>query len=315
MTTCQAVIEALDSFMPFDCVARKDNSGLLVGEPSASVDNVLFAVDLTEAVIEEAIRRQCQMIVTHHPIMGKGIRQVTPGSYEGRAVMTLIRHGIAFVVCHNNLDFLPGGTADTLMKAVGAPVSRPLYDGYGFLATTPEESHALSIPVPDKPGLPPGTLAMFGTVGELAEPCTLAELLRRLHGVVTGPVNVVGTDDRRIRSVAVQVGAGGRADIDQARSRGADLLITGDVRHDDRLYASEAGLALLDFCHYEVELPGIVSLAGKLQSALDQARLAVRIMLSEAPAPVRHLRMPDRLDPTRFALRTPIRQPVTNLHE
>ncbi|WP_020617986.1 Nif3-like dinuclear metal center hexameric protein [Paenibacillus daejeonensis] len=302
MTTCKSVIEILDSFMPFECVAKKDNSGLLVGEEDLSVDKVLLAVDLTEAVIQEAIDRQCQMVVTHHHLMNKGIRRVTADTYEGRAVMALLRHNIAFVVCHNNLDFLPGGTADTLMKAAGAPVSRPLYEGYGFLATTTEEANARSIPVPDRPGLPPGTLAMFGTVGELTNPCSLSELLQRLHGIVTGPVNVVGADNRRIHSIAVQVGAGGRADIDQAVARGADLLITGDVRHDDRLYAAEVGLALLDFCHYEVELPGIISLAEHLKQALNEAALPVQVLLSEAPAPVRHLRMPDTLDWTRLRL-------------
>lgn len=300
MATCKSVLATLDSFMPFDCVAKKDNSGLLIGDETANVDKVLFAVDLTEAVIEEAVRLQCQMIVTHHHIMGKGIKRVTSASFEGRAIAALLRHGIAFVVCHNNLDFLPGGTADTLMKAVGAPQSRPLYEGFGFLATTPAESAAATIPVPDRAGLPPGTQAMFGTVGELSEPCTLSEVIERLHGIVTGPVNVVGEDERLIRSVAVQVGAGGRADIDQALARGAELLITGDVRHDDRLYAAEVGLALLDFCHYEVELPGIISLAGMLKRALADAQLPVEVVLSQAVAPVRHLRMPDELDLSRF---------------
>lgn len=295
-------MQALNTIMPFACVAKKDNSGLLVGDPAAPVSRILMAVDVTEAVIDEAIARDCRLIITHHPIMGKGIRQVTPNTFEGRAVATLLKHQIALITCHNNLDFLPGGTADTLMRAVGAATSRPLYEGYAFLATTPAETNATFIPVPREEGVDPNMEAGFGRVGKLADPCSLAELLQRLEGVVTGPVNVVGADSDRIAAVAVQVGAGGRADIDRARQCGADLLITGDVRHDDRLYAAEIGMCLLDFCHYEVELPGILSLAKLLKDVLARTESQVEVLLSEAPAPVRHLRMPDQLDWSKFGL-------------
>ncbi|MEK5032139.1 Nif3-like dinuclear metal center hexameric protein [Paenibacillus sp. FSL R7-0302] len=302
MATCEQVMSVLNTIVPFACVAARDNSGLIVGEPSLNVDTVLMAVDLTEAVIEEAVNLNCGMIVTHHHIMGKGVKRITPDTFEGRAVRRLTQNNIAFVVCHNNLDFLTHGTADTLMRAAGAAESRALYEGYAFLATTPAEVNAASIPVPKGEGIDPDLEAGFGRVGKLAVPCTLIELIKRLEGTVTGPVNVVGADDRLIRSVAVQVGAGERSDLDQAKRMGADLLISGDVRHDNRLYAAEIGICLLDFCHYEVELPGILSLMSRLKQGLDRGGYEVQVKLSQAEAPVRHMVMPDRINMESFGL-------------
>lgn len=302
MSTCGEIMSVLDTVVPFACVAKKDNSGLVIGDPDFPVRSVLMAVDLTDAVLDEAIRLGCGMIVTHHDIMGKGIRTVTPDTFAGRAIARLLHYRIAFCVCHNNLDFLTGGTADTLMRAAGAAGSRPLYEGYAFLATTPAESNAAAIPIPEIEGIDPDLEAGFGRVGELSSPCTLAELIGRLEGVVTGPLHVVGDDNRLIRAVAVQVGAGERSDLDRAKLLGADVLITGDVRHDNRLYAAEIGMCLLDFAHYEVELPGIISLSDRLKRALVLRGLEVDVLLSQAKQPVRHLNMPDgiRLDKFRF---------------
>ncbi|WP_219213147.1 Nif3-like dinuclear metal center hexameric protein [Paenibacillus sp. S150] len=302
MAACEQVMNVLNTIVPFACVAARDNSGLVVGDPAVNVDAVLMAVDLTEAVIEEAIRLGCGMIVTHHHIMGKGVKRITPDTFEGRAVSALTRNNIALVVCHNNLDFLTHGTADTLMRAAGAASSRPLYEGYAFLATTPAEVNAASIPVPEGEGIDPDLEAGFGRVGPLSVPCTLIELIKRLEGTVTGPVNVVGADDRFIQTIAVQVGAGERSDLDRAKLCGAELLISGDVRHDNRLYAAEIGMCLLDFCHYEVELPGILSLMSRLKQALDQGGYNVQVILSRAEAPVRHMVMPGTPDLDKYGL-------------
>ena len=302
MVTVHKIMELLDHIVPFDCVSKKDNSGLLVGSASYEVKKVLFAVDLTETVIAEAVEKECQMIVTHHHMMAKGIKTVTPDTYEGRAVFALLEHRIAFVACHNNLDFLTGGTADSLMTAIGISESRPLYEGFAFLATTPFETNATAIPVPQRSGVHPGLRAGFGCVGDLDEPCTLKEIIRRLEGVVTGPLNIVGRDDQLINRVSCQVGAGEQSDIDRSKALGVDLLISGDVRHDNRLYADRVGMCLLDFCHYEVELPGVLTLAAGLKAEIAQDGCNVEILISDASQPVRHTCMSSSLDLSRFGL-------------
>jgi len=302
MVSVKNIIELLDCIVPFDCVAKKDNSGLLVGSNSYEVTKVLFAVDLTELVIDEAIEKGCQMIVTHHHMMGKGIKTVTPSTYEGRAIGTLLEHKIAFVACHNNLDFLTDGTAHTLMTSIGILETRPLYEGFAFLATTPQEINATSITVPKRPGIRNDLRAGFGMVGDLDSYCTLIDIIHRLEGIVTGPVNVVGSDEHLIKRVSCQVGAGEQSDIDRSKELGVDLFISGDVRHDNRLYAKRVGMCLLDFCHYEVELPGILALASKLKEEIKKSNINVEILISDSPQPVRHLTMATPLDLSKFRL-------------
>ena len=302
MATCQHILNLLDRFLPFQCVAAKDNTGLLIGDPAWPVTHILVAVDLTEAVIAEAITQECDMILTHHHIMGKGIKRVTPQTFEGRAILSLIQHHISFCACHNNLDFLNGGTADALMLAAGCQNSIPLYNGYAALATTPQETLATSIPVPQGEHTVSGLTAGFGRIGDLAEPCTLRQLIQRLQKVLTGPVHIVGEDTRMIRKAACQVGAGKHADMDRTKALGADVLITGDVCHDDRLYAAELGICLLDFCHHEAELPGVLMMAKNLRDALEQDGCGVSIHLSQAAAPVRHETMSPELDLSWFGL-------------
>ena len=300
MTTCQHIMDLLDCFLPFDCVSAKDNAGLIVGDSSWPCRRILAAVDLTEAVIEEAVQKDCQMILTHHHIMGKGVKKINPSSFEGRAVMKLVEHKICFVACHNNLDFLNEGTADALLLAAGCSESGPMYDGYAALATTPAETMADHIPVPDRPNIVPGLVAGFGRVGDLDVPCTFRELINRFRGGVTGPVNIVGSDDRMIYRATCQVGWGKHADIARTKAIGADVLITGDVCHDDRLYAAEIGVCLLDFCHHEAEKPGVLMMADNLQQFIQKDGCGVEILISDAPQPVRHEVMPDPFDLSRY---------------
>ena len=302
MVTCGEIMDLLDCFLPFDCIAAKDNTGLIVGDPTWPVDKILTAVDLTQEVIDEAIRENCQMILTHHYIMGKDTKKINPSTFEGRAVIQMIQHQISFCACHNNLDFLNEGTADALMLTVGCKNSKPMYQGYAHLATTNAETQAKEIPVPQRPNVVPGLLAGFGRVGELEQPCTLREIIDRLQGVVVGPVNIVGEDERIIRTVACQVGWGKTVDMARAKAIGADVLITGDVCHDDRLYAANLGICLLDFCHYEAELPGVLMMSKKLMDALQEHDCDVQVKVSQAEAPVRHAVMRSEVDYSRFKL-------------
>ena len=296
MVTCQYIMNLLDSFLPFLCVAAKDNTGLLIGDPAWPVTRILAAVDLTESVITEAIENKCDMILTHHHIMGKGVKSITTKTFEGRAVMELLQHKITLCACHNNLDFLNGGTADTLMTAAGCAESRPLYDGYAALATTPKELSATFIPVPAQKNMVSYLTAGFGRIGTLTEPCTLRRLIERLQTILTGPVNIVGDDDRIVKIVTCQVGAGKHADMARTKELGADVIITGDVCHDDRLYAAELGICLLDFCHYEAELPGVLMMVKNLKEALRKEECKVEVRISQAKAPVRHEVMTNKID-------------------
>ena len=87
-----------------------DNVGLLTGDDESEVKHVFLALDLTEAVLDEAIRADADMIVTHHPMIFSGIKKINNHSFTGRKIISLVRHGISYYAMHTNYDIL--GMAD-----------------------------------------------------------------------------------------------------------------------------------------------------------------------------------------------------------
>ena len=94
----------LESIAPPQYQEGYDNAGLIVGDPNAIVQGVLFCLDSTEAIVAEAIDKQCNVIVAHHPIVFRGLKRLTGRNYVERVVIQAIRHGIAIYAIHTNLD-------------------------------------------------------------------------------------------------------------------------------------------------------------------------------------------------------------------
>ncbi|UBM57170.1 Nif3-like dinuclear metal center hexameric protein [Marinilongibacter aquaticus] len=99
----------LESFAPLGIQEPYDNSGLLVGHPNTEVQAALITLDCTEEVVEEAIEKQCQLIIAHHPIIFKGLKSLTGKNYVERTVIKAIQHNIALYAIHTNLDNTLGG--------------------------------------------------------------------------------------------------------------------------------------------------------------------------------------------------------------
>jgi dinuclear metal center YbgI/SA1388 family protein len=115
----QAVMDVLEQWAPPVLQESYDNSGLLVGDPTAAIQSVLVSLDCTEAVVEEAARRGAGMIVSHHPIVFQGLKRLTGSNHVERTVMAAIRHGIALYAIHTNLDNVADGVNQKLATAVG----------------------------------------------------------------------------------------------------------------------------------------------------------------------------------------------------
>ncbi|MBF9253804.1 Nif3-like dinuclear metal center hexameric protein [Pontibacter sp. 172403-2] len=109
MATIKEVITRLEQLAPLQYQESYDNAGLQTGDPAAEVKGVLVTLDCTEAVLEEAIRKECNLVVAHHPVIFKGIKQLTGRNYVERTIIKAIRHNIAIYASHTNLDnVLPG---------------------------------------------------------------------------------------------------------------------------------------------------------------------------------------------------------------
>src|ERR1700744_5029228 len=99
----------LESLAPLAYQADYDNSGLIVGQPDQEIFQVLISLDCTEAVVDEAIANNCQVIVSHHPIVFKGLKKFNSKTYIERVVEKAIRHNIAIYAIHTNLDSVHTG--------------------------------------------------------------------------------------------------------------------------------------------------------------------------------------------------------------
>lgn len=215
MTTVADVLAWIEARMPKSLAEDWDVVGLAVGDPNAQVTRVHFAVDPTLAVVREAAAAGAELIITHHPLMLRGVTSVAADTAKGATVHELITRGIALIGAHTNADAALGGVNDALAQALGLTVTGPL------------------VPAPD--GRPGEGSGRIGTI----EPTTLGAFAQRVADALpatAGGVLYAGRADGIVRTVAVMGGAGDSY-IGAAQAAGVDAYVTADLRHHP---ASEA---------------------------------------------------------------------------
>jgi dinuclear metal center YbgI/SA1388 family protein len=126
MPVIKDITASLEQLAPLAYQENYDNAGLLVGDPTVEVARVLVSLDVTEAVVQEAMNRQCELIVAHHPIIFKGLKKLTGASYVERTVMHAIRGNVAIYATHTNLDHVVGGVNSQLASMIGLENTRIL---------------------------------------------------------------------------------------------------------------------------------------------------------------------------------------------
>lgn len=246
------ITAAIERFAPLGWQASYDNAGLIVGRPDDEVHKVLLAVDVTEAVLDEAQREGCDLVVTHHPIVFHALKRFNSADPVQRCVERAIRCGIALYACHTNLDSAPGGMSWRLAGMLGIGNLTVLQPSATACAT---ESYvvsgvAASGCVIAEPAAP--CAVGFGVVGELPETESTLGFLRRMQRLLG--VKVVRHSDLasdEVRRVAVCTGAGASL-IGDARRAGAELYITADLKYNDFM-TPDKDLTVADIGHFESE--------------------------------------------------------------
>ena len=216
MTTVAEVIAVIEQRFPPELAEDWDAVGLAVGDPSRAVTRVHFAVDPTFDVAQEAIAAGAQLLVTHHPLMLRGVTSVAATTSKGAVAQALIEAGVAQFAAHTNADAGLGGVADALAAAIGVTVEGPL--------------------VPAQPGSSVGT----GRIGAISI-MTLSEFAATIAAALPSTqagVLFAGPADARVTRVAL-VGGAGDTYIPDAISAGADVYVTADLRHHPVLEARE----------------------------------------------------------------------------
>jgi dinuclear metal center YbgI/SA1388 family protein len=115
----QDVCAAMEKWAPLAWQESYDNSGLLVGQKDTQVTGILISLDCTEEVVDEALQRGCNMIISHHPIIFKGLKKITGANYVEKTIIKAIQNSISLYACHTNLDHAPLGVSYHLAKKIG----------------------------------------------------------------------------------------------------------------------------------------------------------------------------------------------------
>ena len=230
-----------------------DAVGLVCGDPSADVSRAVLAVDAVPDTVAEAVDCDAQLLITHHPLLLTGVHGVPTDDPKGALVHGMIRAGVAHFVAHTNADNAAPGVSDALADRLGLRHVRPLATQYD----EPQDAVAAGRR---------GT----GRVGELAQMTTLGEFAANAAAALPATswgLRVAGDPNRTVRTVAVCGGSGGSF-AELARSTGADVFLTADLKHHPALEAvterGARGMALIDAAHWATEAPWLDALATAL---------------------------------------------------
>lgn len=130
MIKCQVIVEAMDKLAPRYLAEDWDNVGLLIGNPSQEIHKVLTCLDVTEQIIDKAIAENYNMIISHHPLLFRGIKRIATDKPQGRMLQKILSHNLAIFAAHTNLDTTFGGVNDVLAEKLGLIDLQPLTISY-----------------------------------------------------------------------------------------------------------------------------------------------------------------------------------------
>jgi dinuclear metal center YbgI/SA1388 family protein len=120
------IVGIINKKYPFVLAEEWDNVGLQVGDPTAELSRIMVALDPLPTVIDEAITQNCQLLVTHHPLIFSPLRQITASTNTGSSILKAVRGGLALLAMHTNYDIAHGGLNDLLATRIGLHTTRPL---------------------------------------------------------------------------------------------------------------------------------------------------------------------------------------------
>jgi dinuclear metal center YbgI/SA1388 family protein len=256
-TTLADVQSVVETLWPRSGAESWDAVGLVAGDPTADVRSIRLAVDAVLDTVDEAIAAGDDLLLTHHPLLLRGVTSVAEDRYKGAVIARLIRGGCALLAAHTNADVVADGTSAVFARALGLTALRPLE------------------PAPDG-------ASGLGRVGELPQPTALGRFARAVADVLPATaqgVRVAGEYDREVRTVALCAGAGD-AFLQHPAVLAADVYVTSDLRHHPASEAAEAarlsrGPALVDVSHWASEWLWLEVAAAQLRAALPDVVVAV----------------------------------------
>jgi dinuclear metal center YbgI/SA1388 family protein len=255
------LLQTLDNIAAFGLAEQWDNVGLMVGDPDHLIQGILVALDPTEEVLAETIDCGADCIITHHPLIFNPIKAIYTNQPLGRFLSQALKNEISIIGCHTNLDQSIGGVNDVLASSLGMVETKPL---------------APNIQNHDAAASEIG----FGRVGRLAKTLSRKAFIEKLCLFFNLPaLRVAGQIPEKISKVAVCGGSG--SDLAEAAfAGGAEVYITGEVKHSTARWAEASSFCIIDAGHFATEKPVVESLVSTLEEVLAEKRINIPVKSS-----------------------------------
>ena len=223
------VIDALERFAPLPLQEGYDNAGLQVGLTETEVSGALLCLDVTESIVDEALEKRCNLIVSHHPLLFHAIKTLSDINYVQRTVMKAIENHVTVVSMHTNLDNAQGGVNFKMAEKIGLEYVRffdekivdDITSGNGVIGVLPTEMDSMAF----------------------------IDKVKKVFGVECAQCNQLL--HRKISKVALCGGAGSFL-LDDAIKTGADAFITGEMHYHD-FFGHEQEIQIAVLGHYQTE--------------------------------------------------------------
>ncbi len=217
----------LDSIIPPSLSCEWDNDGLMCcPDGNKEVKRVLVTLDVTAEAVEAAKREGCELIVSHHPLIFKGLKSISPENYISAKVIELIKSSVAVFSFHTRLDALSGGVNDVLAEKLGVKDTLP----FGC----------------DREAI--------GRIGHLDAPMSLDSFASLVKKELGAPFVLTADAGKEVYRVALLGGEGGD-DIAAAKAAGADTYLSGRLGYHALTDAPEDEINLIEAGHFYTEHP------------------------------------------------------------
>lgn len=224
------IIKVLEKRFPISNKEEWDNVGLMVGRRKREVKKIQLSLDVTTASLENAIKNNVDLIISHHPMIFSGVKKVNSDTILGEKILTAIENNIAIYSLHTNLDSTEGGLNDYVGEKLnlknGKIIDEVNNENFGI-----------------------------GRIYSLENKITFEEFVEKIKSIfLTNNLRVVKNQDEElyIKKIAI-VNGSGSSYWRKAKKMGADLLITGDIKYHEALDSLEEGFCMIDIGHYETE--------------------------------------------------------------
>lgn len=254
------VSEIMEKYAPLNLKESYDNVGLMVGSPEREITSILVCLDCTDAVIEEALKKSCNLIVSHHPLLFHSPKTITTDTLLGRKIIKLIKNDVSLYSSHTNLDSTSGGLNDLIMKLLG-------FDSFEIIEPTKISGMGC---------------AGIGRISDVMTKVSLNEMCLRVKKALgIDSLRYCGDESMVIRKVAV-VNGSGKDYFEQAVALGANCIITGDTTYHYASDLMEEGIALIDAGHYETEWPCMKFVAETIKNEIEILGFSNSVIVSES---------------------------------